>query len=111
MEMTPELIRAIAENSPLAVVAIVAILILYRVLEQKVKMAQDTASQHKELAERYKDLCDSSQTWGQQWILALSQNTQAFNANMKVMSDTRDLIAEMKNLLAKDKRSVSRKAE
>ena len=116
--MTPELlelIREVAKNSPFAAIAIVAILIVYKLAEQKVQMALDMADRHKEMADQrkeiagqYKELCDSSQTWGQQWILALSQNTQAFNANMKVMAETRDVIGGMRELLAKEKKPTAK---
>ena len=106
--MTPEIVQAIAENSPLAAVAILALLILFKVMEQKVEMAKGMGDQQKDIAGRYKDLCDSAQTWGQQWIVALDRNTDAFNANMKVMSDTRDIIAGMKELLAKEKKTAAK---
>ncbi len=108
--MTPEVIlnSELARNSPVALIAIVAILIIFKLTEQKIKMALDMAERHKEIAAQYKELCDSSQTWGQQWILALSQNTQAFNATMKVMADTRDVVGGMKELLAKEKRTAQR---
>jgi len=106
--MTPEIVQAIAENSPLAAVAILALLILFKVMEQKVEMAKGMADQQKDIAGRYKDLCDSAQTWGQQWIIALDRNTDAFNANMKVMAETRDVVGDMRGLLAKEKKTTAK---
>ncbi len=108
--MTPETIlnSELARNSPAALIAIIAILIVYKLAEQKVKMAMDIAEQHKEIAARYKELVDSSKEWGQQWILALDRNTDAFTANMGVMSETKDVVRDMKGLLTEARKKTAR---